>query len=105
MAPPPKDDPVAQFFAKAAEAVGEVTHGAITDVRQKLIQEAWFGRQVTQGEQDVSARLGWTQAQAPAPAAAASPEGAWNDLCGRLAKERSQTPEREPEHDHDFGER
>jgi hypothetical protein len=90
------DDPVAGFFAKAAQAVAEATHGAIPDIRQKLVEEAWFGRSVTQSEQDVSARLGWTQ-----PAATA-PEHAWDDLRKRLAQERGHQPEREVEHGHDF---
>jgi hypothetical protein len=98
MAGRPKDDPVAQFFAKAAEAVGEVTRGAIPDIRHKLVDEAWFGRRAYQGEQDMSARLGWTKPDAEAPGQA------WDDLCKRLEQERGAKTERETEHDHDFGE-
>ena len=90
------DDPVARFFAKAAEAMAEVTHGAIPDIRQKLVEEGWFGRQVTQSEQNLSAQLGWTRP------AGEVPERAWDALCKRLEQERGAKPEREPEHDHDL---
>lgn len=39
-----------------SEAIGS----AVDDVRQKLIEEAWFGRPVAAGEQrPISVQLGW----------------------------------------------
>ena len=97
MALRPKNDPVASFLAKVADVAAEVTHGAIPDIRQKLVEEAWFGRSVTQGEQDMSVRLGWSTASTDQKAAA------WDNLCDRLAKERGTSPGREPDHDHELG--
>jgi hypothetical protein len=91
-------DPVEGFFAKVAEALAEVTHGAMTDIRQKLVEEAWFGRPVTQGEPetDMSVKLGWTQPRAD------TPQQAWDDLRTRIDQERGHQPERDTAHDHDF---
>ena len=93
-----KGDPVAGFFAQVAAALGEVTRGAIPDIRQKLVEEAWFGRSVTQGEPepDMSVKLGWTQPRGD------TPQQAWDDLCKRLEQERGHQPAREPAHDHDL---
>lgn len=90
-------DRVAQFFAKAAEAVSEVSQGAMTDIRQKLVEEPWFGRAVTgEPEPSMSEKLGWTE---PGQGTKAK---AWDALCDRLAKERGHQPEPDPAHDHDI---
>lgn len=77
-------DPVADFFAEA-----------VTDIRQKLVEEPWFGRRVTgpaQGHDLTTAeQLGWTQRE--------TPSDYWDKLTKGLEAERNQIRDREPERD------
>jgi hypothetical protein len=89
-------DPLASFFARAAEAASDVGKGAISDIRNKLVEESWFGR-VTNDKPGMAEQLGWS-----------TPEGkvqAWDALRERLAGERGPQPDRphEQEHDRDPG--
>jgi hypothetical protein len=78
-------DPVAVFFAKAAEAVA--------DIRHKLVEEPWFGREVTPDQPaSVSDQLGWTK---PEPTA-------WDRLCTRVLADRGHEDPVEPAHDHEI---
>jgi hypothetical protein len=90
------DDRVTRFFAKAAEAVAEVGQGAVADIRHKLVEEPWFGRAVTaEPVISLSEQAGWSVP------AGDTPEKRWNELCDRLAKERSQHVEHDKEREHD----
>lgn len=94
-----REDPVTAFFARAAEIAAEVGErgGGLADVRQKLVEEPWFGRAVTaEHEPGMAEKLGWETSKETTPGQA------WEALCGRLEKERGHQPERAVEHDHDF---
>lgn len=98
MAKSPGNDPLANFFAKASEAMAEVTHGAVADIRTKLIDEAWFGRPAdTASERSMAEQLGW------AKPGESTEVRAWNGLTDQLAKERASRAEQAPDHDHDHG--
>ena len=59
---PVRKDPVAAFFAKVAEISADVAErgGGMADIRQKLVEEPWFGRVVTaQREPGMAEKLGW----------------------------------------------
>lgn len=93
-----REDPVAAFFAKAAEVAAEVGQrgGGLADIRQKLVEEPWFGRATSaQREPSMAESLGW---ETPGER---TPEQAWDALCGQLEKERGHQPERAVEHDHE----
>lgn len=92
-----REDPVAAFFAKAAEIAAEVgaRGGGMADIRQKLVEEPWFGRTTAaKYEPGMAEQMGWETPGAEVPA--------WDALCNRLEKERGTQPEREVEHDRDF---
>ena len=98
MAKSPASDPITQFFAKASQALDEVTHGAVADIRTKLIDEAWFGRPAdTASERSMAEQLGW------AKPGESTEVRAWNELSDELAKERAARAKQDPEHDHDHG--
>jgi hypothetical protein len=68
------------WLTKIGEGFGEVTHGAVSDIRHKLVEEAWFGRAVTPERRDLTG---------------------WETLCDRLAQERGHAPDHAREHEHD----
>ena len=95
MAKSPANDPIAHFFAKASQALNEVTHGAVADIRTKLIDEAWFGRPAdTASERSMAEQLGWVKP------GESSEVRAWNELSDQIAKERASRADQAPEHDH-----
>lgn len=74
-------NPLQEFLARIAKGFADVGHGAMTDMRQKVVEEGWFGRAVTPEQRD---RAGW------------------DALCDRFTKERGYQPERAQERDHDL---
>lgn len=78
-------DPVSAFFAKAAAMASEVGErgGGLADIRQKLVEEPWFGRAVT------------------ADPANDDKKAHWNALHEQLAGERGTVSQQEPERDHE----
>lgn len=77
------DSPVATFNDKVAAALAEVTQGALADIRQKVVEEPWFGKAVApDAKPHMAVQLGWVQPGG----GKADPPKEWNDLCDRLAK-------------------
>jgi hypothetical protein len=66
-------DRAAKDIQEMAAGLGTPFDGAVSDIRSKLIDEAWFGRRTTDREQQGD--LGWSLDDRPkTPAAPKAPE-------------------------------
>jgi hypothetical protein len=98
-------DPVAHFFAKVAEALGEVSNHAVADIRHKVVEEGWFGREVTpERTGSMAERLGWSRPDDRQSGMSAGQQKGmpWDGLPDRLAKEYGHRPEPSREHDQEL---